>query len=133
MVSHDVINAILLPMANDSGAARWGGKKFEELGHALGSNEGIQRLGQELHGMNVQALIERYGDSAEKETKFHFRPERKQRTKVETYKQIRCLLYQCSEGDVPEYPLFEALEHYAKWMADEIVKDLPAYERAPWG
>jgi hypothetical protein len=43
------------------------------------------------------------------------------------------LLYQCSEGDVPEQSLFKALESIISSIANEIIQAMPDYEQAPWG
>lgn len=48
-------------------------------------------------------------------------------------KQLQCLLYQCSEGDVPDSPLFQAMQKLSGDLCESIVRRLPAYERAPWG
>lgn len=52
---------------------------------------------------------------------------------VPAYKALRCLLYQCSEGDIPDAPLYEALEALSDAWAREIVCALPEYDRAAWG
>lgn len=52
---------------------------------------------------------------------------------VPAYKALRCLLYQCSEGSVPETPLYAALDALSDAWAREIVCALPEYDRAAWG
>lgn len=53
---------------------------------------------------------------------------------VDCYKAIRCLLYQCSEGDVPKRPLFKAMRECNDLLAHQIVSGLSAYERSEmWG
>ncbi len=49
------------------------------------------------------------------------------------YKSIGCYLYQCSEGDVDELPLYKALSDYVSAIACHIVERSPEYEKAPWG
>lgn len=51
---------------------------------------------------------------------------------VGCYKAMRSLLYQCSEGNAPEQPLYQELERAAGDIADAIVRRLPAYQTARW-
>jgi hypothetical protein len=48
-------------------------------------------------------------------------------------KQAECLIYQCGEGDVPESPLFKALEKLRDRLAVAYVSQEESYENAPWG
>lgn len=52
---------------------------------------------------------------------------------MQALKSLRCWLYQCSEGNVPEQPLFKALERYAGDLAFHIVAELPGWNAAEWG
>ena len=54
-------------------------------------------------------------------------------TAMQLYKDLRCLLYQCSEGDIPYYQLYKELEEYKADVADRILVRLPEFERASWG
>ncbi len=47
------------------------------------------------------------------------------------YKALTCYLYQTCEGNVPETPLFHALERQAGEWAATIISNLPQYDRAP--
>ena len=46
---------------------------------------------------------------------------------------MSCLLYQCSEGKVPNRRLYDELNRAAGELAQAIVQDLPEYEKASWG
>lgn len=48
-------------------------------------------------------------------------------------RQLDCLLYQLTEGDVPERPLFEALARMRRILADRVLESVPSYASAPWG
>jgi hypothetical protein len=48
-------------------------------------------------------------------------------------KALQSLTYQCAEGDVTETPLFKELQAAAGDVAIEIVRRLPAYDKADWG
>ena len=52
---------------------------------------------------------------------------------VEQLKAMCCLLYQCSEGKVPNTPLYGELNRAAGELAQRIVEDLPEYYKASWG
>jgi hypothetical protein len=54
-------------------------------------------------------------------------------TPVEQFRAIRCLLYQCCEGKVPNSRLYDQLNHAAGELAQRIVQDLPDYDNASWG
>jgi hypothetical protein len=51
---------------------------------------------------------------------------------VHGLKALQCLRYQCSEGDIPERPLFKELEAALAAVACAIVERMPIYEQAPW-
>ena len=108
------------------------------------NEEQCQRLGQELHDMNIDAVGQRYpdtvgnggmpgtmGDDGELDTfvfvpSYNFDP-------FQVLKSIHCLLYQCSEGDVDTRDLFKQLERWGFNIARSIVMDMPEYERSNWG
>jgi hypothetical protein len=54
-------------------------------------------------------------------------------TPIELFAAIRCLLYQCHEGEVPKRALYKELNAVAGELAQRIVQDLPEYEKTPWG
>jgi len=53
-------------------------------------------------------------------------------TPTSFYKAIRCLLYQCDEGNTSDL-LFMALDKYARDLAEWIVQHSEAYDLAEWG
>ena len=53
-------------------------------------------------------------------------------SKVEHYKAISCLIYQCSEEGAYNDLLFLSLTELAHELAATIVAELPAYQAAPW-
>lgn len=96
-------------------------------------------LGQDLYGLNIEALRRRYpgiigtqeeADYQEQRGQYRFRPQLA--SKVARFKALCCLQYQCSEGDVPEHDLFQTLERRRHEIADDIVCDLPEYESVAW-
>lgn len=88
------------------------------------------RIGRLLFGMNEAALAARYGDEIQG-IDYHARvivPP----TKIQALKAIKCLLYQCMEGSVPETQLYQELQRMAGGLAHEIVEALPEYHKASW-
>ena len=55
------------------------------------------------------------------------------RPPVERLKAIRCLIYQCSEGKVPDSKLYKELEVMSGRLANVIVQNTHEYDGAPWG
>lgn len=97
-----------------------------------------QALGDALLQMNREAFAARYGADALASDDLEFGVQEYrwsytlQRDRCARLKSIKCLLYQCSEGAVPELSLYQALREYAHALATDIVSDLPEYELAQW-
>jgi hypothetical protein len=100
-------------------------------------------LGEALRTLNVAAVLQRYPDCSVERGDLPgphpFLPYRYAPilagggSKVQALKSLRCLLYQCSEGTIPETPLYKALDDLSSRWALEIVEKLPEYDRARWG
>ena len=94
-----------------------------------------QTLGEMLFDLNIQGVESRYGEGEAGK----FRPlDYKYQsvpppTDTQFLKSLRCLLYQCSEGDVPETPLFKAMKELSHSLALHIVSTSACYETATWG
>ena len=106
-------------------------------------------VGRALYAMNVEAVMQRYPDCRANpadlpgEHGAHLLPTTYQAPRlprhplgttemIGAYKAMRCLLYQCAEGDVPDSPLYTELRLAAGELAAEIVHGLPAYDAAAW-
>jgi hypothetical protein len=89
-------------------------------------------LGVRLLRMNHRATRQRYGDPEPLHIEYRYPLRFLQTTKVQALKATRCLLYQCSEGNVPDEPLFKELERFSDCQAHWIVSDLPEYSEAAW-
>jgi hypothetical protein len=96
----------------------------------FGKTRSVEALAGRLQSINVQAVNSYYDDGQEAE------PYRHKTTfpvsDIVGYKAVQCLLYQCSEGDVPDTPLFKELRNFMNGLASLIISDLPAYRDAPW-
>lgn len=130
MVEDKTINRIISYLCN--GAER-------EIPHAtrgisLFTKEDKEVFGKSLFDLNIAGVNARYGEGeAEK-----FRPldycycsELPPHT-VQAYKSLQCFLYQCSEGNVPEDPLYKKMEGIVNALAHHIVNDLKIYQESKW-
>jgi hypothetical protein len=109
---------------------------IKELGEKMSfdfTDENWQmKLGQKMLDLNQLSLYYRYGDVEKDITyKFHY----VRCTKVEAYKALRCWLYQCTEGNIPEdsrlYSFFKEVIA-SKWGV-HISLTSPEYDQAEWG
>ena len=133
IVGPGCINSIVTYLNQNAWSFGWLQK---ELGYGVTLTEDLSRLASALYLLNRTAVAQRYGEgiAAKDESAspvFTFRPVR--RDPVAVHKAASCLSYQCSEGEVPEQPLFKALESIIDQVANQIVNKLPAYAAAPWG
>ena len=100
--------------------------------------EGPEALGAAMNALNVEAVKQRYpGDKTEddlpgicgpKDYAYRFQL----CNRFQALKNLQCWLYQCSEGDVPEHPLFKALESMSNSIAHAIVVEMDEYDKAEW-
>lgn len=89
---------------------------------------------ERLLAMNVEAVKHRYGDRAQDmlpDEPYQFAHVKASPTQV--LKSIACLLYQCSEGDVPACEEFKRLHEYEQDLAGCIATSTPEYAAAEWG
>lgn len=110
---------------------------FHNRGYDPGQTEDLDRLASDLYLMNCDAVDQRYskgttaGDTAA-EPAFEFKFDHAADS-VAIYKALSCLIYQCSEGNVPERPLYGLLERMQRALAHKIISGLPGYNAAAWG
>lgn len=155
-----VVNAASAFQSNNPGARRRVGTAFEALKNEegtqrydLGDPADLQRLAGDLYNLNVDAFCERYPskdstlpglagrtrypDDIEPfevgQASFSPGAHHDFDSRVTAYKAAQCLRYQCSEGDVPEQPLYKALVQFINDLACETLDETDAYEAAPWG
>lgn len=84
---------------------------------------------------NVEALQQRYPDHPDmwKEPTPVMAVDGRMLEKVELFKQLTCISYQLSEGDVPESHVYKQLDKLSELLAYHIVVTLPEYDEAYWG
>ncbi len=115
-------------------------RPLEELGYNFDDSDSLLKLAKDMMRMNCAGVNSRYGsneiDLYVKNVKFkadRFGFPSSRPSPAQVYKSLGCLLYQCSEGDVPEQPLFKALEQVKIAIADDIIRALPEYDSLVWG
>jgi hypothetical protein len=98
--------------------------------------EALPRLTTEMFALNVDAVNQRYSDKAAEQFRpldFAYEMDLSARGAVHALKLLQCWHYQCSEGDVPETPLYQLMGRVIGEIALGIVCQTEAYDRAPWG
>ena len=113
----------------------------EDKGRALkvvggkGAPSFPERLGRAMFDLNCRAVRERYEDADES----GMVGEANQFTRVSSadafavLKSLHCWHYQCSEGDVPNDPLYKAFEEIIHAIEGALVRQMPQYDTAAWG
>lgn len=91
------------------------------------------QIGRKLFLMNRKALRARSGYGEHLRVPEYVFEKWADATPVEQFAAMRCLLYQCCEGKVPDSGLYSELNRAAGELAQRIVQDLPEYEKASWG
>jgi hypothetical protein len=103
----------------------------------LSDDSEVKRLAECLYWLNRAAVSQRYSCPELAKPALEYRAWLEDgpitETPVQAYKSLRCLIYQCSEGDIPETPLYKALVNYAAAIAAYIVCSTPEYDEAAWG
>jgi hypothetical protein len=143
IVRPETINRIVsyLSLAQSSGRIEHSGVQYvlKEHGIHVEAYRDKEALVKALLALNMQAVNERYGDTSlstmpgkigMKENDYRFQYE--DGGPIRVYKSLRCLVYQCSEGNVPETPLFKFLEDLSNSLASSIVHSLPEFEKGEW-
>jgi len=133
LVADKTIHKILTQVAQEIRQSRWLKSKFEkELNVDFTNAQWQTQLGQKMWEVNQLSLGYRYGDEKVALTyRFHPFP----CTPVQAFKALQCWLYQCMEGEIPEfsklYTFFDKV--LAPEWAELLIMRTPEYEKAEWG
>jgi len=129
VVEHKTINKVITFLDNDQNMRSY---LHHQLKIDLDSHEKALDFGRKLLALNIQAVNERYDGSQSvipNGYEFHY----ELTDQIGAYKALQCLIYQCSEGDVPKTNLYKMLEDISHYMANSIISNLKVYEERPWG
>jgi len=134
MVSDKTINRVLTYLNRYMGKDNPLVEEFSEENYDLVSEDGLRKLGHDMFFLNQAGVNSRYGANQAKEFRdLNYQPDLYTvNSGVQVLKSLRCFLYQCTEGDVPDHPLFVLLQKLSMDMAFNIVMTLPEYDAAEW-
>ena len=138
MVSDETINDPIAFLKSFTNQDSWILSSLLELGYIFGNEISREKLAKDLFQLNIEAIEQRYGKGQAKEFralnfKFVDRCSKPNRNNIyQCCKSLHCLMYQCSEGDVPEKELYKAMKEVIHKLEAHIVNSLPAYVRAAW-
>lgn len=135
VVENETVNKILSTLQHEKNGIYLLNELREKFGLDLQTDTDFDQFGRAIFLLNVQAVNARYGeedDGAAVLEDFRYR-RLKGITKIQAYKALQCLTYQCNEGKVPQTELFKALDLIGCRWAEDIVSKLEAYDKAPWG
>lgn len=131
MVDDSTINQIIAHLSYDHGFHK---RFLKEAGYDLDNPADRQNLAVRMFVLNKMGVEARYGRGEAKE----FRPLDFQYrscvpvVQMKAYKQLRCWLYQCSEGNVPNTRFYKLMDRLSDYMAHNIVSNMKEYDALPW-
>lgn len=99
MFGHDQIDRVV-------DAFRWAQVQVGAGTGQLGSND---ELAWELLKLNAASIEHRYS-SNEMPNAHEYKPAKGKKNLLQQYKTLKCFLYQCAEGPVPEMKLYKIIE-----------------------
>ncbi len=89
-------------------------------------------LGKMLFDLNCKAVDARYGAGDNAGETYTYKP-MPHNNIYQVLKYIDCLIYQCSEGDIPETSdLYDAINQLSGEIAHKLVEAMPQYQQADW-
>lgn len=114
----------------------WCVQPLIKLGYKLDTELGCKRLAEEMFTLNCDSIEQRYGEGQAKEFRpldFQYQFVGSGVCRYQVLKSLRCFLYQCCEGNIPEQnSLYNALDKLSLELSYQIVSRTPQYEAAKW-
>ncbi len=113
-------------------------RRLSQMGYHLDTDLGCKRLAEEMFTLNCDSIEQRYGEGQAKEFRpldfaFEYQSPPRRGTIYQILKSLRCFLYQCCEGNIPEQnALYVALDRLSLEIAFDIVSRLPVYDAVEW-
>jgi hypothetical protein len=96
---------------------------FEAAGPMADTGGNPNVIGAELIRLNMEALRQRYRDKPMPFTYEH-RDHDDANPLLARQKALTCLIYQCSEGNVPEMPLYQQLETVCNDLTKQCARQM---------
>jgi len=136
IVEDRTINGVITFFALEKSDS-WYKRKLKELNPQfdLDTREGREALGKAMFWLNVQAVTYRYEGGAEDFRALNYKyQDYPYFSPIQALKSLRCWLYQCAEGNIPETSkLYQLMEEFSHRLALDIVRKTKEYENAYWG
>jgi hypothetical protein len=110
--------------------------KLKKLGIDTTAAGWSEDLGRAMFQLNITAVEARYGNGeAVRFRKLDYRYDETEPVPlVQVLKSLRCWLYQCLEGDIPESVLYKLFYRDVRpYLMGKIIDTLPEYNEAEWG
>ncbi len=135
MVADETINRVVYWLYWEVTKCQWLRDKLEKVsGIDTTTYDWAEALGKAMFALNIAGVNDRYGDGeAGKFRELNYRYQPAHGSEIQVLKSLQCWKYQCSEGDVPETPLYQFFEEVEHHVALQIVMGLPEYKKATWG
>ena len=138
IVDPETINWIVNWLENEINVKKYAsiiGKHLKEIGYDPEATDFSEKLATDMYFLNVEAVSQRYDDKTADDMKpeySKFRPY-EYRSAIQTFKSLKCWLYQCGEGNINETPLYKIFSTEIKlYLAEQIISKLPEYDKAIW-
>lgn len=97
------------------------------------NEEKLTKIGRELLKMNIKAVNYRYSEKKEFSYAEKYSVTISPVSVFQALKSLKCLLYQCAEGNIPNTKLYREFREMEKRISDFIIYKLPDFEKAEWG
>lgn len=139
IVGDSAINRIVSHISMRAGGDSMLGSSYRRAleDYPLILNEGLHKLADDMLKLNVKAVALRYPEDEHDKSKidefpYKFTPDTGSIYQV--LASLRCWLYQCSEGDIPETSgLYDAMTQIKHSIAYEIIDASPEWKATTWG
>ena len=99
----------------------------------------FHNLAKEFYSMNREAVKQRYNEKDDSDyikipdcDKIDWTGPGTKLNKFQALKSMRCLKYQCSEGNIPDTNLYKFLENLIHQWESYIIHEIPEYDKAEW-
>jgi hypothetical protein len=134
IVEDETINTVInyLHLKESGDDAYWPRRVLREAEIDLSSITARKVLAQAMLDLNIQAVNELYGRKMNGDRLLITYWQNHPQNVYQVYKSLKCWLYQCAEGSVPETDLFKLMDNMAKAIAMYIVETSPAFTVADW-
>ncbi len=134
IVENNTIDRILSAINSNRDIGDWIKRTIKrETGDDLDTAEGLTLFGRKLLDMNEKAVNQRYKGDDNVGVFVDYRFRLVLNSAVDGFKALACLMYQCSEGDVPNSDFYKLMDKIKGAMAEDIVHKMPEWTRAKWG